>query len=342
MAAFSDFSADDVVNSDDLASSAAAESVVNTTAHAAVETVRQESVIQPTDSMDSGVVERALQGVPGVEEVVQEATGEEDETPEVIDSDPGEKKVSPYSKRVQKLVSERNAEREARLQERQQFERERAQYQAQQRNEAYQAEQLAYQRAQYEMMQAQRLAADEANLSDVERARRKFATEIREDFRREMSPEWEQTRQELEQLKAERAQMRQAFETKQRLDRIEAEQQSVLNNQLFKKYDPADVTAMKDEYEEMFAAYCAAFRMRPEEAAPRFAQFANRVARAEMKATSKANGSKVAQSRAVPAPVPGGKAGGVAGGIQWPALDKLRAKGIESHVDWLKRGRPAV
>lgn len=333
----------EVVSADDAASQQSAQDAVNLAANSSAQEPVQQNFVSGT--IDSSVLENAMR-VPQEAPVAQDVDGEiQADANGEVDTSEQPKQLSPYQKRVQALVAEKNAAREELARERESFRQREATLSAQQASQQseLQRQQVAYQQEQLDILRRREAMEEDAALEPQERARRKFLAEAAELAEQRMSPKLQSQDEVIRQLVAERQQMQQAMQQKQRLDRVAQETGNVLSSQVFNRYDPADVPAVKDKVEEMFMALCAAYGQTPAQMAPQFNDLMKAVTRAEMKAVSRAAGAKVSQSQQMPKVASTSKTNGSsAGAISWPSYADLRANGISSHPEWLRKGRPTL
>jgi chromosome segregation ATPase len=345
----------EIVNSDDVA----AQSALSATVQGATETVQQgqqeaqapaPALGSNTESIDSGALERLLSEVQGTQTIVAPEQAAE-EAAESGDADPAQdqpQKLSGYQKRVQTLVAREKAAREEAANQQAAYQQQLAQlqFQLQQQQAQFQKQQLDYQREQLAVLQRREAAAEEAQLSPEERARRRFLSEATEQAKQAIAPEIEQLRQTNTQLMAERQRMREAWDKKQRLDRLSQEAQQTLSQHVLSGFDKADAQALGGDFEELFMTYCAAYGQAPDaQSAAQFNQLLDKISHAKAKAVSRA-ATKVASSQQVVRTAPGVRTGPAQqqnnNGKVFPAYDKLRKAGFQNYVQWIAKGSPAI
>lgn len=300
------------------------------------------------ESIDSANINKALNGEFQVaapeQQPAEEVAEESDEleaTDEQVDDEP--KKLSPYQKRVQGLINERKQLEQA-MQQRDAYYQNQLQHLQSQlaaQQEAQQRQQDELLRKQLDLLERRAREEEDAKLSDVERARRKFLAEAEERAMSRLRPEIEEAKQKAAQVEAFLAAQREQAEQQARVSKWAREIQQTLESQVLKGFDTTEAKSLSGEAEEMVAAYAGAYGISPAEAAVKLQDFLRRYSKAEMKRISKSAGSKVAQSQAAPKPLPAGRAGS-ASVSRVPTLGELRAAGFEDHIAWRRHGSPPV
>jgi hypothetical protein len=354
MAGLADFSADDIINSDDTGPNSvnlAGPGTVQVGGESASQGPASEAsggqaVQVPGESgIDSSAIENLL--APKTEPDPEDVKASEQEQPEAKKEEQKQRKrLSPAQERIQALIAERNAAQE-----------EAARYQAQaleiQRQTAeqqakFQQEQIKLEQRRLELMEQQRREEEESRLSEVEKARRQFLREAEEKATGKLSPE-------LQQLKAEVAALREAREKAevqaqqaQRLEMFRSQANAVLDGVLLKGFEPEEQKALGSGMEEMLYAFSGAFGVDPTRAAPVFKQFLDRYVKAENSRVARTAGTRIAESRQAPKSVPPARAsGGAPTTGRMPTIAELQrgtadGRTFDNHVQWFAAGRPAL
>lgn len=337
-----DISPSDIMNSEDVAQAQTAQDSVNL---AAANTIADPNIAPSLEVMggiDSSAVESVLSAIQDARQPQQAPAQSEAEQAilaEQAQSSSQEKPMSPYQKRVQTLINERKQVENVARQQAQQLQQ--MQLELQRQREAQTNSVLEMQRKQLEQYEKRNSEREEANLPEHERVKRQFERDVVEKAKREMAPELQAYKQELDELKAERQKAQEATEKERRFQHFTQQGKQVLDNKLLAGYAPEDVKAIGSQMEEMLYSFAAAYGMEPAQAAPYFEQFKANLFRAEAKRLQRTAGAKVAQSRAAPAPLPAGHSGASVA-TAMPSMADLRSAGFDNHVQWVARGRPNI
>lgn len=352
MAGLADFSADDVMTSDDTGPNSVtlagpgsfkvADGSEAPQAHA--QEASREPANQPaSDTLDSAAIERLMSVKPAaaapaevVEEPVEEPKPEEKKA-----------KLTPAQARIAQLISQREA-RDAHIAEitaqNVTIQRE---MQAQQAK--FQEAQLALERQRIAMMERARDKEEEAQLSDIEKAKRAFLKEAQDSAKRELSPELKVLQDKLATFEQERETARQAAEQNQRNEYFRQQAQSVLGGVLLKGFEAEEQQSLGPSMEEMLYTFSGAFGVDPMRAAPVFKQFLDKYVKAENSRLARSAGSKVAESRQAPRAVPQARATGgapraLAGNVSLADLGRGTPDGrtFDNFVQYNAAGRPQL
>lgn len=353
MAGLADFSADDIISSDDATVpqgiTLAGAGTVPVTDPAGSASEATEPEVTGELPLDSAAIERAIANLAKPKAPAPEQVETPEAEEEVQEAKP--KKMSPSQERIVALIAERNRANEAATQMAAQMAA--IQESSQKQQAEYQRQQLEFERRRFEMMDAARREQEESRLSDVEKARRQFLRESKDEAKREMTPELQAMREEIQQLRAEKQAEKEAAEQNSRLAQFKNQANSVLNGVLLKGYTQEEQQALGSGMEEMLYSFSGAFGVDPVRAAPVFKQFLDRYVKAENSRVSRTAGAKVAESRQAPRPVPSARtAGGSASGAGpgpagWPSMKQLYKGSVDgrtfdNHVQWIAAGKPAL
>jgi hypothetical protein len=240
---------------------------------------------------------------------------------------------------VQNLISEREEVKRVAQQQAQQLQQ--MQLELQRQKDAQVQSVLDMQRKQLEAAERVNAQREEAALPEHERVKKQFEREVVAQAKRELAPELQAYKQELEQLKVERQKALEEAEKQRRFQYFTQQGKQVLETKLLAGFDPQDAKAIAPQLEEMLYAYCGAYGLEPVQAAPHFEKFIATAFQAYAKRLQRTAGAKVAQSRAAPAPLPTGHAGGSVAAAM-PTMAELRAAGFDNHPQWIARGRPPI
>jgi hypothetical protein len=294
--------------------------------------------------LDSAAVERMV--FAPVEQPVDQGIQAPQETEQVTQSE--EAKDENYgrgaNKRIRELVAERNEERQARERAQAEFQKQMQQMQMQitQQQAEYQRHQMELESRRLQMFEEEKRAREEAGLSEVEKARRKFLSDAQKEALQGIAPEIDALKQELQQERQWRDELTKRATARAKFARIDAMGKEVLEKDLLAGYAPDDAAALKEPMEELLHAFAGAYKQYPNQIAPQFKQFLQKWYAAESKRLSKTAGAKIAQSQTVPQPLPAAKAGAGSSQTQWPTLADLKANGIASHPEWIRAGYPKL
>lgn len=291
-------------------------------------------------SIDSNVLDAA---VAQAQTAFQEAAPEQ-AAPEVA---PEEKPSRGLNERVQQVISQRNEARDELARQQLIFQQQMATMQQQiaQQNQKFQEQQLALEQRRVEMMEARAREEEEAGLSDVERARRAFLKDASErakaDVRKEVLPEVEALKAQLEEERRYRTEAQKQAERSQRYSHYTQQATSAIDTTLLSGFDQDTAKSLRDPMEELLLTMSGAYGITPQQAAPALKQMLTKYTQAEMRRVSSTAGAKVAQSQGLPSALPQGRSG-VAAQAPAPTLANLRKHGFDNHIQWVARGRPAL
>lgn len=292
------------------------------------------------DNVDSAALDAAFAQLAQPQEE-KKPEGEEDPEDVSAAEEKGKKPLSSYQKRVQGLIAEREAIKGQALEMQRSYAVQMAQFKAEAeaaRREAQEAKD-SFLKRQMEIFERQAAQQEDAKLSDVERARRKFVAELKQELSPDVGSksELEATRKELAEVKNWITQARAQAEQAQRVQNYERQINGSLDTVVFTGFDAADVTELKDEAGEMLAAYTGAFGLSAQEAAAKFKAFQTKFARALYKSISKQQGGqKVAQSRAMPQALPAGRSGAAVAPNKAPTLEQVRKAGYPDLIKYYR------
>jgi hypothetical protein len=296
--------------------------------------------------LDSAAVERMA--FAPVEKPVEQGIQAPQETEQVTQPNEETQKDENYgrgaNKRIRELVAERNEERVTRERAQAEFQKQMQQMQMQiaQQQAEYQRHQMDLENRRLQMLEEEKRAREEAGLSEVEKARRKFLSDAQKEALQGIAPEIDALKQELQQERQWRDELTKRATARAKFARIDAMGKEVLEKDLLAGYAPDDAAALKEPMEELLHAFAGAYKQYPNQIAPQFKQFLQKWYAAESRKLSKTAGAKIAQSQTVPQPLPAAKAGAGASQTQWPSLADLKANGIASHPEWIRAGYPKL
>lgn len=355
MAALSDFSADEVISSDDLSinpnitiagpgSASVLGSLPESPAPASMSSEEVQSQIPEEMPLDSASIEKMLSArTPAKAPVEAQEVEAEPEVEEKPKEKPS-KKLSPSQERIVALIAERNEARAEAARIASQVAAIQAQQAAQQAE--FQKQQLALEQRRLDLMEQARREEEDAKLTDVDKARRKFLADSRAEALKEIAPELAELKAWKAQAEAEKQAAKEAAEQAQRNDHFKGQAQAVLDKVLLKDFTPEEQKNLGSGMEEMLYSFSGAFGVDPVRAAPVFKTFLNNYVKAENARLSRVSGTKVAASRAAPKPVPAARPGGTPAAVKWPTLAQLRAgdgrRSFDNHVQWMGAGAPAL
>lgn len=310
MPGLADFSADDIISSDDvtpndvsLSGAPADDNGPNSASQAQAQEAVGDQGNLISDSLDSAAIENLLAGRVGPQE-----PKEEEPEQEVVKEEPKKNKLNPAQERIMQVISERNRARE----ETAQLAAQNAQImqQMQQQQAMFQKEQLAIEQRRQEQYEAQRREKEEANLSEVEKARRAFLYDAKEQAKKDLMPELAELKAWKEQAELEKKQQVQAYEQHQKLAYFKNQADTMLSNVLLKDFTPDEQKEIGPGLEEMLYSFSGGFGVDPVRATPVFKQLLDKYVKAENGRLSRSAGTKVAASRQVARPVPSTRASG--------------------------------
>ena len=319
--------------------------IVNAAAEEAVENSTLANAPGDDSVMDSAAVEKAMMVAKPAEVGTQAA---QEATPEQVAQEAAQKEEQQYgrgaNKRIRDLVAERNETRQAMAAQQAQFtqQMQQMQMQVQQQQAEYQRHQMELENRRLSMLESERAAREEAGLSEVEKARRKFLSDAQKEALQGIAPEIEALKQQLGQERQWRDELTRRAEQRSRFAKIDAMGKEVLEKDLLNGYDPADAAKLKEPMEEMLHAFAGAYKEYPNQVAPRFKQFLQQWYAAESKRISKTAGARLAQGQLVPTPLPAAKTTGGAAQGNWPSIGDLKRADYDNHVAWMRAGSPQI
>jgi hypothetical protein len=358
MAGLSEFSADDIISSDDLnvnpnitiagpgsASVLGSAANAETPAQASLSSEEVQNQLPEELPLDSAAIEKMLSAKvpaapvePDPEEVKPEVVAAE------ADEKPKTKKLSPSQERIIALIAERNEARAESARIAQQvaaIQQQQATQQAQ-----FQQQQLALEQRRVAIMEQARREEEEAKLSDVEKARRQFLRDSKDEALREIAPEIAELKAWKAQAEAREVAAQEAAAQAERDKHFQGQAKAVLDKYLLKDFTPDEQKNLGSGMEEMLYSFSGAFGVDPVRAAPVFKALLNNYVKAENARLSRVSGTKVAASRAAPKPVPAARPGGTPAAKSMPTLAQLRVgdgrRSFDNHVQWMGAGMPAL
>lgn len=346
MAGLADFSADDIITSDDInpntAITLAGEGTVQVAGDDASHPQAQEGVQSSiggfSESLDSAAIEKLL-----APQVVQEAQPEQEEVRE----EP-KKPRNQTQERIMGLITERNRARDEMASLAAQNAAMQKQFLDQQA--VFQKEQLALEKQRVEMYEAQRREKEESQLSEVEKARRAFLFDAKEQAKKDLAPELAELKAWKVQQEADKKANQEAQEQYQRLSYFKNQADTMLQNVLLKDFTPEEQKDIGPGLEEMLYSFSGGFGVDPVRATPVFKQLLDKYVRAENARLSRTAGVKVAASRQVARPVPSTRASGGAprhasvGNVTLADLHRGTADGrtFDNFIQYNAAQRPAL
>jgi hypothetical protein len=244
------------------------------------------------------------------------------------------------AERIQEVIKQRNAERDARMQME-------ARLQAiEARNQAIETQRLELEQQRFAAEQAQRTRFEESQLSETERAKRAFLREAQNESRTAMmqDPAMQQLLAEVQESRHFRQQLVERAQQRARFQKIDQMGKQVLEQELLAGYDPEDRVALSDPMEEMLHAFAGAYRAYPNDPVirQRFEQFKTALVRAENRKAQRTTGHAVARSQAVPSPLPQSRGAQAQPTAQSADLNQLKRNGFENHIQWYRAGSPPL
>lgn len=311
MAGLADFSADDIITAEDTGpnmvtmagpgSFTVAEGNEPAPQAPAQEAVRSFPLSGTSEVLDSAAIEKVLARPVG--------QVEEPEPEQEIKAKPEQKPAAKRSsnERIQQIIEQRN-QRDQRIAELTE-QNVRVQTQMFEMQKSFQEQQLALERQRLGILEAQREREAEAQLSDVDKARRAFLREAKDAARTEISGENKALAERLAAIEAREQAMQEQGQQAQRNEYFRQQANGVLNG-LLKEYTPEEQQALGPSMEEMLYTFCGTFGTDPVRAAPVFKQFFDKYVMAENGRLSRTSGRKVAESRQAPRAVPSSRATG--------------------------------
>lgn len=294
--------------------------------------------------LDSANIERAA--FVAVEKPVEAGVQAPQETvAEQVEKQAGEENYGRgANKRIRDLVAERNETRDMLAKQQAEFQRQMQQMQMQiaSQQAAYQKHQMELEERRMKALESDRIAREEAGLSEVEKARRNFLRDAQKEALQGIAPEIDALKKQLEGERQWREQLTAKAEQKARFAKIDAMGREVLEKELLAGYTPEEAAQLKEPMEEMLHAFAGAYKQYPQQVAPRFQQFLQKWYAAESRKLSRSAGAKIAQSQAVSAPLPAAKTTAGASQTNWPSLVDLKKSGHENHLAWIRAGSPGL
>jgi|TARA_Y100000310_G_scaffold182154_1_gene182214 hypothetical protein len=255
-------------------------------------------------------------------------------------------KGSRADKRIQNLVKERK-QLEQQLHQRDQYYQQHLaamqQQIAAQRDGDSQAmqEQLALQRQQLELMQSRGETAAKGELSPMEEYRLNIIKEATEKAGTKFSPEVEALKQKLDAMEAQRQQEIENAQRQQRYNHYNQQTQVARDGLLLKGFAPDRAKQLAEPMDEMLLAFCGAFGVEPNVAAPQFKKYLDLYVQGSLESRARGGGQKIRKGRAVPKSAPSGKRSARQGNA-FPKPDVLRKAGFDSALDWIAAGEPII
>ena len=287
-----------------------------------------------------------------VESLVDNGLDSADLEAEALGSDDGSEepkkkaKGSRADKRIQNLVKERK-QLEQQLHQRDQYYQQHL-ARMQQEIAAQKAgdskamqEQLELQRKQLEYLQMQRETESRDELTPMEEYRLNIIKEASEKAGNKFSPEVEALRQELEGLKSAREEEAAKVERQQRYNYYNQQTKAARDGLLLKGFAPDRAKQLAEPMDEMLLAFCGAFGIEPNKAAPQFKKYLDLYVQGSLENRARGGGQKIRKGRAVPKSAPSGKRSAKRGS-KFPKPDALRKAGFDSALDWVAAGEPII
>jgi hypothetical protein len=355
MAALSDFSADDIISSDDVSvdpnitiAGPGTASVLGgqVPADSPAQRMSAEDVANQIPEelpLDSAAIERMLSARAPKEPVeAAEAAPEELEEPKAEEKGKDGKR-RPSQERIVRLIAERNQARAETARVAAQV----AEVQRQMASQTaeFQKSLLDLERRRTDAFERARQEQEEAGLSEVEKARRKFRNDTKADAIKELSPELAALRERVEAFEAKEKQAEEAAIQAQRNEHFRTQAQAVLDRYLLNGFTPEEQKTLGSGMEEMLYTFSGTFGVDPVRAAPVFKQFLSSYVKAENARLSRVSGTKVAASRQAPKPVPAARPGGTPA-VKWPTMAQLHKgdgkRTFDNHVQWMGAGAPTL
>lgn len=255
-------------------------------------------------------------------------------------------KGSRADKRIQTLVNERK-QLEQQLQQRDQYYQQHLssmqQQLADQRagdSKAMQ-EQLELQRQQLELMRMRGETETQGELTPMEEYRLNIINEASEKAGTKFSPEVDALRKELDDIKAARQAEVEQAQRQQRYNHYNSQTRVARNDVLLKGFAPDRAKQLAEPMDEMLLAFCGAFGIEPNVAAPQFKKYLDLYVQGSLEGRAKGGGQKIRKGRAVPKSAPGGKRAAKKGN-KFPQPDVLRKAGFDNALDWMAAGEPII
>jgi hypothetical protein len=253
-------------------------------------------------------------------------------------------------KRIQSLVKEKKeqqAQFQQELQKRDQYYRQYLgalqQQVAEQKSgaSATMQEQLNLQRQQLELMQARRETEAKGNLTPMEEYELNLIKQASDKAGSQFLPEVTALREELDGLKAQREQEAEQAQRQQRYQHYDRETKVAREKVLLSGFAPDRAQQLAEPMDEMLLAFCGAFGVEPNVAAPQFKKYLDLYVQGSLENRARGGGQKIRKGRAIPKSTPGGKRSAKGSG-KWPTPAKLRKAGFDNALDWVAAGEPII
>ena len=202
-------------------------------------------------------------------------------------------------------------------------------------------EQLELQRKQLEYLQMQKESDFNNDLTPMEEYRLNIIKEASDKAGSKFSPEVEQLRQEIEGLKVARQEEAEQAQRQQRYSYYNQQTQAARDGILLKDFAPDRAKQLAEPMDEMLLAFCGAFGIEPNKAAPQFKKYLDLYVQGALETRARGGGQKIRKGRAVPRSAPGGKRSAKPGN-KFPSPQALRKAGFDNALDWVAAGEPII
>ena len=156
------------------------------------------------------------------------------------------------------------------------------------------------------------------------------------------SPEVDALRQKLEAMEAQRQQEVENAQRQQRYNHYSQQTQAARDGLLLKDFAPDRVKQLAEPMDEMLLAFCGAFGVEPNVAAPQFKKYLDLYVQGSLESRARGGGQQIRKGRAVPKSAPSGKRSAKQGGKSFPKPAALRSAGFDSALDWIAAGEPVI
>ncbi|MAH51550.1 hypothetical protein CMI37_37385 [Candidatus Pacearchaeota archaeon] len=200
-------------------------------------------------------------------------------------------------------------------------------------------EQLELQKRQLEYLQMQ--SDSKGELTPMEEYRMNIIKEASEQAGDKFSPEVAALREELEGLKTARQEESERTQRQQRYNYYNQQTQAARDGILLKGFAPDRAKQLAEPMDEMLLAFCGAFGVEPDKAAPQFKKYLDLYVQGALENRARGGGQKIRKGRAVPKSAPSGKRSAKQGN-KFPKPDVLRKAGFDSAFDWIAAGEPII
>ena len=237
-----------------------------------------EEVAEPDNQAGEAEVETASE----TEQVADQAT---EEVLEAAKLKPNKKDAQ---SRIQQLAAERKQLRDelARTQQYFNYQLEQVKAQAVEENRKFresQEQQLDLQRRQFELMNADREAADFEKLPLDKKIELRSQRASEAKFKIDLDAREKKWQERVEKLEAARVSEKREAERAKRLGNLDYQAEQALDNVVLKGLDAAEAKQLRGPMKEMLMSWCGSFGEYPQEAAPRFAKYIDNLFAARLK-----------------------------------------------------------